>query len=144
MVPIGIPGPRVGELAGVTYRQVDHWVRQGYITPSVNAATGRGARRLFGPADVVRVAALGRFGRARLDIALVGPLVAGLDLAGIDREVVVAFIDPLTLATVDTGELRHVLAAAGACVVFDPAPVLARLALPVPVEMVAARLRTVS
>ena len=39
---------------------------------------GAGARRLFAPADVVGVAALGRFGRARSDIALVGPLVAAL------------------------------------------------------------------
>ncbi len=124
---LGLSAARVGELAGVTYRQVDHWVRQGYVVPSVQAAVGRGARRLFGPADVVQVAALGRFGRARLDIGLVGPLVGVLEpIVSLDR-LVIAHLDPLGLEVVDARELRDRLAGSGSCVVFDPAPVLARL-----------------
>ena len=115
------------------------------MVPSVRTATGRGVRRLFAPCDVVRVAALGRFGRARLDIGLLGPLIAGLDLGGIDGQVVVAVLDPLTLELVDAGDLRPVLAVSGPCVLFDPAPVMARLT---PVGLtnteVTGRLRTVS
>lgn len=124
---MGLSAARVGELAGVTYRQVDHWVRQGYVVPSVQAAVGRGARRLFGPADVVLVAALGRFGRARLDIGLVGPLVARLEPITSPDRLVIAVVDPLGLETVDAGGLRDRLAGLGLCVVFDPGPVLARL-----------------
>lgn len=124
---LGLSAARVGELAGVTYRQVDHWVRQGYVVPSVQAAVGRGARRLFGPADVVRVAALGRFGRARLDIGLLGPLVAALEPITAPQRLVVAHLDPLWLEPVEASELRDRLARSGPCVVFDPAPVLQRL-----------------
>ena len=124
----GIPAPKVGEYAGVTYRQLDHWVRQGYVTPSVQAAVGRGARRLFSAADVVAVAALGRFGRARLDISLVGPLVAALPPISTGDVLVVALLDaPLSVEVVAADELREVLARAGPCVVFDPRPVLSRL-----------------
>ena len=129
-VPVvsGIPAPRVGEYAGVTYRQLDHWVRQGYVTPSMQAAVGRGARRLFSAADVVAVAALGRFGRARLDISLVGPLVAALPPISSSELVVVAVLEaPLRVEVVAADELREVLARAGPCVVFDPGPVLSRL-----------------
>jgi hypothetical protein len=127
VIPVGLPAARVGELAGVTYRQVDHWTRQGYVVASVNAAVGRGARRLFAPPDVVRVAALGRFGRARLDISLVGPLVAALEPVTSTGRLVVAHLDPLSLEVVNAGDLRDVLAGSGPCVVFDPGPVLQRL-----------------
>lgn len=116
----------MGELAGVTYRQVDHWTRQGYVTPSVNAAVGRGARRLFSADDVVRVAALGRFGKARLDIGLVGPLVAGPEPVTGDQ-LLVAHLEPLRLEVIAAADLRQALCRSGPCVVFDPAPVLHRL-----------------
>ena len=123
---LGIPAPPVGELAGVTYRQVDYGVRRGYVTASVQPAVGKGARRLFAPADVVRVAALGRFGRARFDIGLVGPLVAVLEPITGDQ-LVVARTDPLSVEIIDAVDLRRVLGEAGPCVVFDPAPLLARM-----------------
>lgn len=119
--------PEVGELAGVTYRQLDHWVRQGWIVPSVNAAIGRGARRLFSPDDVVRGAALGRVGRARMDLAGYGPLIAGLDLTAIATQVIVAVQDPFGFETIDRNRVIAVLGERGPCVVYDPAPTLARL-----------------
>ena len=127
VVTLGIPAPRVGELAGVTYRQVDYWVRQGYVTASVQPAVGKGARRLFAPADVVRVAALGRFGRARLDIGLVGPLIAALEPITTADQLVVAHTDPLLIEIIDATDLRRVLGESRPCVVFDPALVLARM-----------------
>lgn len=41
--------------AGLTYRQVDHWVRQGAVFPSV-PARGKGSERSWTVADVERLA----------------------------------------------------------------------------------------
>jgi DNA-binding transcriptional MerR regulator len=41
-------------LAGCTYRQLDTWCRNGWITPSVTAATGHGSVRRWSPADIRR------------------------------------------------------------------------------------------
>ena len=133
----------------MTYRQVDHWTRQGYVTPSVRPAVKKGARRMFSPADVVRVAALGRFGRARLDISLVGPLVAELEPITTADRLLVAHLDPLSIEVVDQDGLRDRLAGSGPCVVFDPGPVLQRLnplgaAVATELEQQPARLREVS
>jgi hypothetical protein len=43
-------------LAGLTYRQVDHWCSQGYLRPP-EPSPGSGAQRLF-PPDEIRVAAI--------------------------------------------------------------------------------------
>lgn len=50
--------PRTCELAHVTYRQLDYWVRTGLVVPSVEAR-GSGTRRRFSRRDVQIVAALG-------------------------------------------------------------------------------------
>jgi hypothetical protein len=41
--------------AGLTYRQVDHWVRSGAVWPSI-AAAGRGTSRSWSMADIERLA----------------------------------------------------------------------------------------
>jgi hypothetical protein len=41
--------------AGLTYRQVDHWVRSGAVWPSI-AAAGKGTSRQWSVADVERLA----------------------------------------------------------------------------------------
>lgn len=38
--------------AGVTYRQLDYWVRKGYVTPSLAVATGSGTHRRFSLDDL--------------------------------------------------------------------------------------------
>ena len=51
---------QVCQLAGITYRQLDYWARQGIAAPSV-PARGSGSKRLYSAADfgrVVRVATL--------------------------------------------------------------------------------------
>ncbi len=47
--------------AGVTYRQLDYWVRNGLIVPSVSQANGQGTRRQFSAEDVRRVWVVGQF-----------------------------------------------------------------------------------
>jgi DNA-binding transcriptional MerR regulator len=50
----------VVERSGLTYRQVDYWVRAGLITPAriVRKADGPGSRRLFHPMVLDEIAAL--------------------------------------------------------------------------------------
>lgn len=43
----------------ITYRQLDYWVRRGYVTPSVSEGRGHGNPRRWSEADVERVARLG-------------------------------------------------------------------------------------
>lgn len=48
--------------AGVRFRQVDYWDRQGAITPTAKAS-GSGSRRLWNRQDVAMLAAIGRVRR---------------------------------------------------------------------------------
>lgn len=49
----------VCRLVGCTYRQLDYWIRAGYVTPRVPAC-GSGSTRLFDDAGLERVAELKR------------------------------------------------------------------------------------
>lgn len=42
----------VCDAAGITYRQLDYWIRRGYVSPSVQDAEGPGSLRLFSAADL--------------------------------------------------------------------------------------------
>jgi DNA-binding transcriptional MerR regulator len=44
----------------VTYRQLDHWTRQGIVVPSVRSASGYGSRRLYSFRDLVAIRVLKR------------------------------------------------------------------------------------
>lgn len=50
--------PTVVALTGATYRQVDHWVRCGFITPSVEVGRGTGHVREFSTADAVTISVM--------------------------------------------------------------------------------------
>lgn len=54
---------QLAERAGVTYRQVDYWCREGYIVPAIES-DGSGTRRLWGREHVPQVKAMGRVTRA--------------------------------------------------------------------------------
>ena len=51
--------PEVVERTGLSYRQLDHWVRTRRITPSVVADQGSGSRRRWSESDVEFVLAVG-------------------------------------------------------------------------------------
>lgn len=119
-----ISAPEAAELAGITYRQLDHWARQGWVSPSIDRGRGRAARRLYSADDVVRLAALRHFGGARADGAL-GRSVGALRLPPGDV-LVVADADGAAHC-VPPGELRARVSVGGPYLVFDPAPLRARL-----------------
>jgi hypothetical protein len=51
-------------IAGVTYRQLDYWARQGLITPTLTEANGSGSKRRYSTADLVLLKVLGSINRS--------------------------------------------------------------------------------
>src|SRR3954453_5708093 len=51
----GISALDAATLARITYRQLDHWARQGWVRPSLDPGTGRSGRRRYASEDVVRL-----------------------------------------------------------------------------------------
>lgn len=55
-------------LAGVSYRQLDHWARKGLVEPSVAAAAGSGTQRRYSFADLVAVTTVRRLRDAGISL----------------------------------------------------------------------------
>ena len=69
-------------LSGVTYRQLDHWTRRGWFVPAALVGEGRGSKRWWDAADVLKFAALKHFADSGWAVRTVGPLMAGLEMSG--------------------------------------------------------------
>lgn len=70
---------QVCDAAGVTYRQLDYWVRRGLIAPSIRNASGSGSRRDWSSHDLAIVRILGVvLGGGRLPIVKASGLVGFL------------------------------------------------------------------
>ena len=50
---IGYRGPTACAAAGITYRQLDYWARNGLVEPSIRSATGSGSQRLYSFQDIL-------------------------------------------------------------------------------------------
>ena len=121
-----ISGPQAAELAGITYRQLDYWARQGWLQPSVDRGRGRSNRRLYSPEDVIRLAALAHLGRTKADVGALAPMLGTLELEAGDV-LIVAGVEP-SVRTVPADELRSYIASGEPFRVFDPSPLRRRLA----------------
>jgi DNA-binding transcriptional MerR regulator len=121
-----ISGPQAAELAGITYRQLDYWARQGWLQPSVDRGRGRSARRQYSPDDVVRLAALAHLGRTKADVGALAPILGTLQLEEGDV-LIVAGPEP-SVETVPAESLRSYIASGEPFRVFDPSPLRRRLA----------------
>ena len=64
--PRAYSSEEVCRLAGISYRQLDSWIRTGYITPSVKQTAGSGDPRRFAREDVART----RMTKRLLDIGV--------------------------------------------------------------------------
>lgn len=115
-------------LANITYRQLDYWARQGWVKPSLEAGVGRPGRRIYGPDDVVRLAALGHFGRSGADVGRFGPAIADLEVGGVKGDYLLVGTSEGAIEVVPASNLRKRVSAPGFCCVFDPAAVRAALA----------------
>ena len=131
--PAGIVAGDAHELAGISYRQLDHWARQGWVTPSVDAGEGRSGRRRYSADDVVRLDLLRHLAMSRVNPAVAGPLVGDCELPSGDVRIVwgpVGAKDPdqIGLRVVPADDALAAIEAGGAWVVYNPAPLRARLA----------------
>lgn len=113
-----ITAKEAAKLAGITYRQLDHWARQGWITPSVQGATGRGGRRLYSADDVLRLASLRHFGKSGWPVSDIGEQLASVDVADA-RFVVATSSDNGLQSCVDINDLLGLLATEQQFSVFD-------------------------
>lgn len=50
--------PEVCRLAGITYRQLDYWARNGSLKPSIRLSGGSGTNRLYSSDDVKKARVL--------------------------------------------------------------------------------------
>lgn len=75
-----ITAVEAAEAAQITYRQLDHWARRGWVQPSVQSGSGRGGRRLYSVDDVLRLAALCRFARSGWQVSALGEQVSAVAL----------------------------------------------------------------
>jgi hypothetical protein len=120
-----ITGPRAAELAGITYRQLDYWARQGWLRPTVVRGRGRAGRREYAPADVIRLAALAHLGRNKADVGTLGPALAEVELPAEGDFLIVA--DGSSVAAVSPTRLRREVSSGRPVRVFDPRELLQKL-----------------
>ena len=66
-------------IAGITYRQLDHWARMGLVRPSQTEASGSGSRRRYSYSDLVRLRAIKRLLDAGLKLRKVCEVIDKLD-----------------------------------------------------------------
>ena len=66
---LGYRAPAVIALTGLTYRQLDYWVRVGYLHPH-NNALGSGTARIWPPPEVAVAATMARLVHAGLDVGI--------------------------------------------------------------------------
>ena len=62
-----MPGSeQVAREAGISYRQLDHWIRRGWVIPDGEASPGSGFPREWTDAEALVVRVMGRLVRAGL------------------------------------------------------------------------------
>src|SRR4051794_8674809 len=130
----GISALDAHTLAGITYRQLDHWARQGWVRPSLDPGTGRSGRRQYSSDDVVRLDLLRHLAQSRVNAAVAGPQVAAFRVPDGNTRVLWGPVgskeegEP-TLTALAAGQTLERLEAGGAYVVYNPAAVRARIAV---------------
>jgi len=128
--PAGLAASVASELAQITYRQLDHWARQGWVRPSVDPGEGRAGRRRYSSGDIERMALLRHLAKSGVNMSVAGPLVAPFRIPAGD---VLIQWGPTgqaspTLRVVAVADLRRQVTAEGCWVPFDPRAIRARLA----------------
>ncbi len=61
-------GPEAARVAGISYRQLDHWARKGLVEPSVVAAKGSGSQRLYSYEDLLELKVIKNLREAGLSL----------------------------------------------------------------------------
>ena len=112
----------------MTYRMLDHWHRQGWVTATCTERVGatRSVRR-YDDAAVLQLGAMRHLALSGLDVARHGPDVGRVDLTG-PVVLIVGSQPDAQVEVVDASDVRMRVAQPGRWVVFDPEPLKAKLA----------------
>jgi DNA-binding transcriptional MerR regulator len=131
---VGISAANAYAAAEITYRQLDHWARQGWVRPSISLGEGRSGKRLYAADDVVRLSLLRHLALSRVNASVVGPMVAELEIPAEDVRVLWGPVgakhpDEPAFAVVDADQVLAFLDRPGAFVVYDPEHARRRIAV---------------
>lgn len=91
-----ISGPDAAAAAGISYRQLDHWARKGWVVPSVQKASGKTTRRVYSDDDVLRLKILRHFAEAGCSLP---DLATELSALALDAEFLVRTAEAMTEVT---------------------------------------------
>lgn len=111
----GYRAPAVCRAVGITYRELDNWVRRGAVSPSL-AARGSGTQRLFSLQDLQDVALVASLRNAGVPLQRCAAAVAMAHHAQGARWVV---LEGRSAQVVTAGSLEAALAACDGAVVVD-------------------------
>lgn len=128
-----IPAVDAHQIALISYRQLDHWARQGWVQPSLDPGLGRSGKRLYSVGDVLRLDLLRHLAFSRVNTAVAGPQVAAFDVPDGDVRILWGPVgskdgEP-SLRAVAASEALEQLEQGGAYVVYNPAIARARIAV---------------
>ena len=126
MTTLELSGPEAADLAGISYRQLDYWARQGWVVPARVCSDGV-QRRMYAESDVVRLAALGHLGKSRVDVATYAKATGRLRVSETEGCLIVWAIHEEWVQVAAPRDLRNVISGPGRYVIFDTAPVVGKL-----------------
>lgn len=78
MAMIELGSGEVARLAGISFRRLDFWIREGLITPA-KGTTGTGDSRRYSFADLLRVRVIARLRREKVSLQMIRRAVAILE-----------------------------------------------------------------
>ena len=81
---VGYRGPTACKAAGITYRQLDYWARNGLVEPSVRPAGGSGTQRLYGFRDILVLKVVKRLLDTGVSLQQIRGAIAVLRARGIE------------------------------------------------------------
>ncbi len=80
----GYRAPVVCGVVGITYRQLDHWARTGFVSPTIRQASGSGSQRLYSFRDILVLRAVKRLMDAGVSVIQARQAISQLVEYGIE------------------------------------------------------------
>jgi hypothetical protein len=116
------------EVAGISYRQCDHWARRGWVVPSIDRGEGRWGRRQYSTSDVIRLDLLRHLAQSGVSTGVAGPAVAELVVPDADVRILWNLSgEPGPLQVVSAEDALAWIEGGGAWVIYNPRGVRAKL-----------------
>lgn len=120
--PIAYTAPELAQAVGVTYRQLDYWIRTGMLTSSIRNAEGSGSSRMFSVDDYVDLLVVKRLLDLGFEIAAVRPIMQAIkeDERDTQDQAAVVYDGTTTHVCATWTEARKIAETLGACTIVRP------------------------